>query len=294
MLRDPSELSLTLLGSFECRVNGDDRSKDFRTKKERALLAYLMVESGRTHQRDTLGEMFWPGKPEGYARTNLRQALSGIRRAIQTQDGSQPFLRITDDFVQINPKSIIEVDCKEFDEIFETTAKHPHVMINSCHTCVRAIRKMVDLYQGDFLDEYLLLNAQLFQEWVLFQREHYFRRLLTSLHILIRYYEDMGEVKKALDYTYRQASLAPLEESAHRQLMRLLALDGRRSAAMEQYQTCRQILSTELGVTPDLETTALYERIKAGLVPNVNRPVTSQVLRIYQFNLRNLWGGKMS
>ena len=67
-------LSLSLLGSFQCRVNGNDVSADFRTKKERALLAYLATESKRQHPRDVLGEMFWPGKPEGYARMNLRQA----------------------------------------------------------------------------------------------------------------------------------------------------------------------------------------------------------------------------
>ena len=47
-----NQLSLNLLGSFECRVNGEDRSEYFRTKKERALLAYLLVEWDRTHQRE--------------------------------------------------------------------------------------------------------------------------------------------------------------------------------------------------------------------------------------------------
>jgi DNA-binding SARP family transcriptional activator len=38
--------------------------------------------------------MFWDEKPEGYARTNLRQAISGIRRAIQNQENEPPFLSI--------------------------------------------------------------------------------------------------------------------------------------------------------------------------------------------------------
>ena len=57
---------------------------------------------------------------------------------------------------------------------------------------------------------FFLANIQEFQEWVLFQREHYFRHLLTALHILIKYYQEQGKIKKALDYAYRQANMAPL------------------------------------------------------------------------------------
>ncbi|RMF05467.1 MAG: hypothetical protein D6768_01155 [Chloroflexi bacterium] len=46
-------------------------------------------------------------------------------------------------------------------------------------------------------------------------------------------------------------------------MMRLLALCGRRNAALKQYQTCRAILENELGVAPAPETTTLYERIRA-------------------------------
>ena len=267
-------LSLSLLGSFQCRVNGNDVSADFRTKKERALLAYLATESKRQHPRDVLGEMFWPGKPEGYARMNLRQALSGIRRAIHYQDESLPFLLVSDDFVRFDPHCPVDIDCQEFDRIFENTSAHQHQSIDTCPECVQALSELVALYRGDFLEEFLLSNVQEFQEWALFHREHYFRRLLAALHILIKHYQDLGQIKLALDYAYRQAKLAPLEESAHRQLMMLLALDGRRSAAMEQYQLCCQILSDELDVSPDFETVALYEKIKAGIILNNHHPIT--------------------
>jgi DNA-binding SARP family transcriptional activator len=46
--------------------------------------------------------------------------------------------------------------------------------------------------------------------------------------------------------------------------MRVLALNGQRSAAMAQYETCRRILTREMGVEPTQETMALYERIRAG------------------------------
>src|SRR5205823_7130761 len=70
--------------------------------------------------------------------------------------------------------------------------------------------------------------------------------------------------EQALQYSYRQLELEPWREEAHRQVMRLLALSGQRSAALAQYESCRQTMFEELGVEPESETTELYERIKAG------------------------------
>ena len=66
-------------------------------------------------------------------------------------------------------------------------------------------------------------------------------------------------------YARRQVELEPWRESAHRQWMRALALSGQRSAALAQYEACRRILAEELGVEPEAETTALYERIRGGI-----------------------------
>ena len=48
--------------------------------------------------------------------------------------------------------------------------------------------------------------------------------------------------------------------------MLLLAQSGQRGAALAQYETCRQVLEEELGVEPEVETTALYQRILKGEV----------------------------
>jgi predicted ATPase len=47
-------------------------------------------------------------------------------------------------------------------------------------------------------------------------------------------------------------------------MMRLLALNGQRGAALVQYEKCRQVLAEELDVEPAVETTALYEQIRDG------------------------------
>jgi tetratricopeptide (TPR) repeat protein len=44
-------------------------------------------------------------------------------------------------------------------------------------------------------------------------------------------------------------------------LMRLLAQAGQQTAALRQYQECARVLQAEVGVSPEPETTALYETI---------------------------------
>ena len=54
----------------------------------------------------------------------------------------------------------------------------------------------------------------------------------------------------------------PWNEEAHREVMELLALNCRRSEALDQFEICKKALRDKLNVEPSAETLALYERIK--------------------------------
>ena len=90
-----------------------------------------------------------------------RQAISGIRRAIQNQEYESPFLLITDETMRTNPAGDSKVDCLEYNRIFEQTASHRHVSINSCASCLQALSKIVELYKGDFLGESALFVGEI-------------------------------------------------------------------------------------------------------------------------------------
>jgi WD40 repeat protein len=53
--------------------------------------------------------------------------------------------------------------------------------------------------------------------------------------------------------------LDPLSEEAHHKKMLLLACSGRRSAALAQFESCRQVLMDELGVKPSPELQETYD-----------------------------------
>ena len=69
---------------------------------------------------------------------------------------------------------------------------------------------------------------------------------------------------QAMAHVRRILQLDPWREEAHRQLMWLLARSGQRSAALAQYELCRQALLSELNVEPDAATLDLVARIRAG------------------------------
>jgi DNA-binding SARP family transcriptional activator len=70
-----------------------------------------------------------------------------------------------------------------------------------------------------------------------------------------------GPAEAAIRTALRLLSLDPLREAVQRALMRLYVRQGRRTAALKQYQVCVAVLWRELGVEPEPETRELYRQI---------------------------------
>lgn len=254
-----SRLTLHLLGSFEALLD-DKPITAFRSNKERVLLAYLAVEADKPHHRDVLTELFWPERPPGTGRTNLRQSLYGLRRALNDKDSPNPFLHVTPQTIQFNLASERRLDITAFHDFTQAFQLSPTELFPDD---VQKIKQAVDLYRGDFLEGIHVDSSADFQEWVVFQRERLFRQQAKALQFLAAHFEQQENSELALQYAHKWARLAPLQENAQRQLMALLAISGRFDEAIQQYQTYSRILADELGVEPEVETTAIYEQIRA-------------------------------
>jgi predicted ATPase/DNA-binding SARP family transcriptional activator len=258
-----ARLSLSLLGPVQITLDGHAVS-GFIYNKARALLAYVAVESARPHQRDALVALLWPELADSAARTNLRQALANLRDAIDDAHATPPFLLITRESIQFNQASDYDLDLAHFSALLDACDSHHHRHSERCHSCAARMTQAIDLYRGDFLLEFGLSDSAPFDEWQLRHREHLHQRATDTLFCLANYHERYGALERARYYAQRQIDLDPWSEEAHRQLMRLLAQAGQRSAALAQYEKCRQILMRDLGVTPAAETSALYGQIRDG------------------------------
>jgi predicted ATPase len=272
-----AHLTLALLGPLQIVLDGRSIS-GFAYSKARALLVYLAVESDRPHPREALVTLLWPDLPEQAARTNLRQALASLREAIGDTTAATPFLLITRDALQFNPASDHTLDIHGFEGLLAACRTHRHRRLERCRSCLARLAQAAALYRGDFLAEFSLAGSVAFEEWEVLQREQLHQRALEALSLLAAYHERLGADEPARQYAQRQIELDPWREEAHRQLMRLLARAGQRSAALAQFEACRRVLADALGVQPTAETQALYEQIRAGTaMPPVPEAARSRV-----------------
>jgi len=265
-----AHLTLSVLGEFQVWID-DSPVTSFESDKVRALLAYLAVEAGRAHRRETLVGLLWPDCPEGTARHNLSQALFNLRQALGDHTARPPYLLITRDAIQINRESNYSLDLDRFNAYYSAWEKDGEEVDPSNR--FSRLEEMVRLYRGEFLQQFFLGDSAEFEEWILVQRESLHQRVMNALTILANEYERQGDFQTALRYASWQIELDPWREEAHCQVMRLLALDGQRSAALAQYENCRKVLAEELGIEPSLKTRDLYEQIRSGqLKPEAEQP----------------------
>ncbi len=258
-----AHLTLGVLGAMQVTL-ADGETVKFRSDQTRALLAYLAVETDRPHRREALIGLLWPEEPEETARHNLRQALVNLRRTIGDAAAHPPYLLITRHEIQFNTASDFALDVASFDAHLAATASHPHARLDNCAICAPRLQQAVDLYRGQFLQEFFLKNSAAFEEWALARREAFHHRALEAFSALATYYEQHGDLGATRRCALRALELDPWREQAHRQMMRVFALEGQYGAALAQYETCRRVLAEEMGVEPSRETRELYEDIKSG------------------------------
>jgi len=256
-------VSISLLGRFEVNLDGQ-RVDAFGYDKVRALLAYLACEADHFVSRESLAGLLWPDYPEQRARQNLSQALFTLRKAMADDRDSPSFLHVTRRSVQFTCTDGCCLDVAGFESLLTTCRAHAHRDVRSCDGCLERLSKAVQLYRGDFMGAFSLPDSPLFEEWVLVQRERLNHKVMQALEELAGAYVARGEFGRALEYARRQVVLNPWRESAHRQVIRALALSGQRQEALAQYETCCAVLVEDLGVKPEPETVALYQEIRDG------------------------------
>ena len=255
-----ANLTLRLLGAFS--MDRDGRPIQFGYDKMRALLAYLAVEHQRPHRRQALAALLWPQQNGRAALGNLSQALYKLRNTIGESGDGGALLQITAQTLQLNIDAGIYIDAIEFQNLIAATHTHAHADLTTCTHCLSRLAKAVDLYRGRFLDGIVIDDSPEFDEWLLMERERYQRLAGETLQTLADCYEHRRQLERALGYARQRLDLEPWHEDAHRQIMRLLAASGDRSAALAQYEACSRVLAAELAVEPSEATTALYNRIR--------------------------------
>lgn len=121
---------------------------------------------------------------------------------------------------------------------------------------------VLELAHGDFLDGVELSNAELFTAWAAAQQVVVRSAMLALLDSAVDHALRVGATDVGVAAARRILELDPVNEQAHRALMRLFADAGQPSAALAQFETCMHVLFEELGERPTEQTAALADEIR--------------------------------
>jgi adenylate cyclase len=109
-------LRLKIFGRFRAE---DDFGNEvpIKSRKARALLAYLALPPGKPRSREELMALLWSDRDDDQARGSLRQALSGLRRDL----GDEPAkaLCVFDNAVSLDPDKVVVESRSPGDELLE-------------------------------------------------------------------------------------------------------------------------------------------------------------------------------
>jgi tetratricopeptide (TPR) repeat protein len=140
------------------------------------------------------------------------------------------------------------VDAREFDEVPVSDSD------------IGDLESAVGLYREEFLRGFGVRDASAFDDWIFFTAEQLQTRLGTILFELVRRLTPI-DTTRAISYAERLVFQEPLNEDHHRDLIDLYVTEGRFSAAIRQYEKCREMLARELLEEPSSDLTELYESL---------------------------------
>jgi DNA-binding SARP family transcriptional activator/predicted ATPase len=244
-------ITVRLLGGFSIGVG--DRVLSSLPPQAVSLLAYLVVHRARPQTRDLLAGRFWSELPEDRARKRLSNCLWQVKRGLA--DAGLPELVVADSTtVQLSRAHRYEVDAEEFEaRLADLDREFRSRQVRSALTD-RLTEKVAE-YPGDYL-------AGHYHEWIEPERDRISDAYNGALAHLVALYKSRSQYDLALRFALLLVKQEPLREDLHGEVMRLHALLDQVLAAERQFEECRRILRSELGVDPSEETVALLERIR--------------------------------
>ncbi|MEU1476231.1 BTAD domain-containing putative transcriptional regulator [Streptomyces sp. NPDC005760] len=209
------------------------------SRKQRILLAALLLEAGRVVSTKSLKEALWGSTPPASAKASLHNHVSRLRRLLDDPERLQA----------VAPGYLLRVAPGELDvQVFEShaaRARRAHADGNWTGT-VQACAAALALWRGAPLSG---VPSEL-AGYALVQRLEEARLLLLEWH----YDAELALADTRPDALVPELSALaaehPLRESYHRQLMLALHRTGRQAEALAVHRDLRTRLVEELGVEP--------------------------------------------
>jgi DNA-binding SARP family transcriptional activator len=249
------ELRISLLGTS--RMSWGQQGAPLRlTGPARMLMSFLVLHRNRMHIRERLAGLLWGDFEESRARRCFNTALWRLRKSlVPERDAASPeVLTVTSYEIGFNTAAPYWLDVAVFDEAARSVlASRPG---SAPAAAVGEFEAALALHGGELLEG---CDA----DWILPERQRLTNAHTAGLQWLMLHHEQTGNPVKAIEIGLGLLHVDPLREDVHRALIGLYCATGQRQKALKQYDYCRDVLASELGVTPAPETELFCRRILA-------------------------------
>ena len=226
---------ISLFGGIKITKDGEPiELPPYRTY---GLLAFLLLREKLPIRRERLGSLLYGDLPDSKVRGRITDHIWQIKKHLPGFPIISTAENVTLD------KQPIWVDVKAFQE----KANSPQDSLDE---------KFLELYQGELLPE-------LYDDWILVERERWHNHYLRMLHTLINDLIAEEYFDKAILRMERLLRDEPYDEEVVRLLMQTYAKVGRRGAALATYEKFHLLSMEQIGLEPDAKTNQIYEAIKS-------------------------------
>jgi DNA-binding SARP family transcriptional activator len=198
-----------------------------KSRKSRALLAYLISEPGTKIAKTRVLGLLWGDRGEQQARSSLRQALVELRKAVNV---SREIVCCDRDHVWVSADTLIEETADE-----------------------ESVRK-------DAFEDLDGISPE-FDEWLAIERPRRSSRRMAAFKGVAEALLREGLGNECLTIISQMQEIDPCDEDALRMGMEAQFQCGHSAALIEHYNRTAALMFAELGIQPSAETRDLRDKL---------------------------------
>lgn len=257
-------LEIRMLGDFSIKTKNADISDMInRSKRLRAMLAFLIANQNREVSQEALVEVLWPNEDIENPANTLKTILHRARTALGElgiKDAAKCITYRRGAF-SWTPTVPCFVDIAEFERLFAQAEAGDVTPDERAELYLQAAA----LYTGDFLPKNAL------EMWAIPLSGYYRTRFITAVCNAADYLISCNRYEEVVPLCRQSITIDPYEEHFHMCLIRALVACGNRRQAVEHYDYVTALFFGKFGITPSQELTALYtEIVRTSREPEIN------------------------
>lgn len=257
MKKSSKTLQIKMFGKFSMSNENYSFPQEKKKSKQVGLLfAYLLVNRNVETSKSKLIEVLWPeedsGNPEGALRNLVYRARMEMKKFFD--GGDQEAIILSNNSYFWNT----DVDCQVDTDQFEALCKQISVgqdALQKYDDC----RQAMQLYQGDFLEEYE--DAQ----WVIFRSVYYKRLYITCIHETCETLMHAEHYQKVVDLCDQAGLMEQMDLGVHEMKMLAYLRLGQPQNALDYYNQVANLCYSNLGVEVPENLKEIYELILQSL-----------------------------